>query len=170
MNHIDDVMIRIEPDASGEQLELPLDNMAATGWSGAVDTIDLGPILDDLSVTSGVTLSGSSDVYTISSSSVLSPLSPSLTLGSQNLSWGDTMTLDPHPGGRIDLRGEGADIDINGVSLMDTLRGIQDRLNILRPNQSLEKEWDELRELGERYRALEAELTDKQRAWDALRS
>ena len=74
------------------------------------------------------------------------------------------------PSGTLTLRGEDADIDINGVSLMETLRGIQERLNILQPNRELEAEWDQLRELGEQYRRLEQELAEKSRAWKALKS
>ena len=72
-------------------------------------------------------------------------------------------------GGTLALRGNQADLVINGVSLTDTLKGIQDRLNMLQPNQALEAEWDQLRELGRQYRQLEAELVEKQRAWDILR-
>ena len=69
----------------------------------------------------------------------------------------------------MELRGDQADIVINGVSLNDTLRSIQDRLNLLRPNTELEADWDQLRDLGEQYRNLEKQLTEKQRAWDLLR-
>ena len=69
----------------------------------------------------------------------------------------------------MELRGEQADIVINGVSLNDTLRSIQDRLNMLRPNTELEADWDQLRSIGEQYRELEKQLNEKQRAWDLLR-
>jgi len=72
-------------------------------------------------------------------------------------------------GGQIELRGDKADVVINGVSLKETLEGIQDRLNILRPNPALEAEWDQLQELGEQYRRLEAQLLEKQRMWSTLR-
>jgi hypothetical protein len=69
----------------------------------------------------------------------------------------------------MELRGNQADIVINDVSLNDTLRSIQDRLNMLRPNRELEADWDQLRDLGEQYRDLEKQLIQKQRAWDLLR-
>ena len=72
------------------------------------------------------------------------------------------------PTGRLDLKGEGADIVINGISLTDTLKGIQERLNLLTANPALESEWNELRELGERYRQLEADLLAKQKMWATL--
>lgn len=72
--------------------------------------------------------------------------------------------------GKIQLNGENADIEINGESLVGMLRAIEDRLNILRPNESLESEWEELRALGEQYRALEKHIQEKQATWDRLRA
>lgn len=71
--------------------------------------------------------------------------------------------------GRLDLKGKSADVVINGVSLTDTLKAIHERLNILIVNQKLEAEWDQLRELGEKYRQLEAELLEKQRMWEIMK-
>lgn len=80
-----------------------------------------------------------------------------------------TNTLTVPPSGRMELQGAQADIVMNGVSLNDTLKLIQDRLCMLRPNRELEQEWDQLRDLGEQYRELEKQLMEKQRAWDLLR-
>ena len=81
-------------------------------------------------------------------------------------------TVDPSfstvKAGTLTLQGREADIEINGVSLMTVLQGIQERLNILQPNRTLEAEWHQLQELGEQYRALEAELLEKQRMWSQL--
>ena len=71
--------------------------------------------------------------------------------------------------GRMDLRGTNADLVINGVSLNDTIKSIQDRLCMLRPNRELEADWDQLRAIGEQYRELEKQLIQKQRAWDILK-
>jgi len=71
--------------------------------------------------------------------------------------------------GCLELQGDAAELVINGVSLSATLKGIQDRLNILRPNTALEAEWDDLRTLGEQYRRLEAELKEKQRMWEIMK-
>lgn len=68
----------------------------------------------------------------------------------------------------LSLTGEDADIDINGVSLMETIRGIQDRLNILCPDPEMEAEWDDLREIRARYEAKLQECREKSRAWKAL--
>jgi hypothetical protein len=77
--------------------------------------------------------------------------------------------ITSQPSGQLELRGEKADVVINGVSLKETLKGIQDRLNILHPNAELESDWNELRKLGEQYRKLEAELLEKQQMWSTLR-
>jgi len=70
--------------------------------------------------------------------------------------------------GTLTLQGREADIEINGVSLMTVLQGIQERLNILQPNRTLEAEWHQLQELGDQYRKLEAELLEKQHMWSQL--
>jgi len=68
----------------------------------------------------------------------------------------------------INLDGKDADIVINGHSLTDTLRALEERLNILVPNTELESEWAELKKLGDKYRKLEADLKEKSRMWKSL--
>jgi hypothetical protein len=70
----------------------------------------------------------------------------------------------------IDLKGENADIKINGVSLIDMLTAIQDRLNVMVPNPELETEWDQLRELGEQYRELEKKVKEQGDMWAKLKA
>jgi hypothetical protein len=69
---------------------------------------------------------------------------------------------------KIQLDGEGADIEVNGWSLVNAIKQIEQRLNILTPNTKLETEWEELRALGEQYRNLEQHIKDKQATWDKL--
>jgi hypothetical protein len=73
-------------------------------------------------------------------------------------------------GGRISLQGTDADLDINGKSLKQWMERVEERLNILTPNPTLEKEWDDLRELGERYRELEKKCKEKAEMWKKLKS
>jgi hypothetical protein len=61
------------------------------------------------------------------------------------------------------------DITVKGRSLAEFMESVEQRLNILRPNPDLEAEWDQLRELGEQYRALEQQLTEKSKMWDTLK-
>ena len=70
--------------------------------------------------------------------------------------------------GKLTLKGDDADIDVNGKSLVTWMEKVEERLNILTPNTKLENEWDELRELGEQYRALEKRITEKMATWDKL--
>lgn len=61
------------------------------------------------------------------------------------------------------------DIKIKGVSLSKTLEKLEERLAILKPNPELEERWDELKELGKRYRELEAQIIEKEKMWDILK-
>ena len=69
--------------------------------------------------------------------------------------------------GNADIEGT---LTVNGVDIGDSLKRIEERLNILRPNPRLEGTWDELRELGEKYRKLEAEILEMEKVYEALRS
>jgi hypothetical protein len=70
---------------------------------------------------------------------------------------------------KIQLDGENADIEINGKSLARAIEALEERLNILVPNPELEKEWDELKELGDKYRTLEAKLKEQSKMWQKLK-
>jgi hypothetical protein len=71
--------------------------------------------------------------------------------------------------GSIEIKGKDADIKINGKSMKTWMEAVEERLNILTPNPELEKDWDELQELGERYRALERKCKEKAQMWAALK-
>ena len=71
---------------------------------------------------------------------------------------------------KIKLDGEGADIEVNGWSLIESIKKIEQRLNILTPDTKLESEWEELRALGEQYRKLEQHILDKQATWGRLKA
>lgn len=73
------------------------------------------------------------------------------------------------PTSTLKLQGKNADVIVNDVSLMDTLRQIQHRLNILEHNTELESEWQELRDLGDRYRALEKQILEKNALLETLK-
>lgn len=80
-----------------------------------------------------------------------------------------TPTLSGSHGALLKLQGDNADIDINGVSIKQSLKDIQERLNILTVNPELESEWQELRELGEQYRKLEKQCIEKATVWNNLK-
>ncbi|WP_353482393.1 hypothetical protein [Haliscomenobacter sp.] len=70
----------------------------------------------------------------------------------------------------IQIKGEDADLLINEKSLKTWMEKVEERLNILTPNPELEKEWDELRRLGEQYRKLEKKCREKADMWKRLKS
>jgi hypothetical protein len=72
--------------------------------------------------------------------------------------------------GKVSLNGKDADVEINGKSLKTWMERVEERLNILTPNPELEKDWDELRKLGERYRKLEKKCKEKAEVWKKLKS
>lgn len=84
--------------------------------------------------------------------------------------WNGTSVADLNQSGMLSLKGENADIDINGKSLMKTLEALEDRLNMLVPNPELEKEWDDLKKLGDRYRKLEKKCKEKANMWTKLKA
>ena len=81
-----------------------------------------------------------------------------------------TVDSNTDQNGKMMLRGEKADVDINGKSLKTWMEQVEQRLNILTPNPEMEKEWDELRRLGERYRRLEKKCQQKSDMWNQLKS
>jgi hypothetical protein len=96
------------------------------------------------------------------------------TVNSTGINWANgagNITANPWAtttaAGRMELNGDNADLVINGVSILDIL---QDRLNVMIPNPALEKEWDELKALGDQYRALEAKLKEQGDMWAKLKS
>lgn len=96
----------------------------------------------------------------------------SITIDNPNIADGgyiDPYWASRHSNDQLNLVGEDADININGMSLKTAITEIQQRLNILQPNTKLEAEWDQLRELGEQYRKLEANIIEKQKIWNNLK-
>ena len=124
---------------------------------GSSDTITLSRLTDSNTVIGGASVTGISVPWTTTTSGT-----------------SDTFTFEPNwsntTSAKIQLDGPEADIEINGESLVDMLRNIEQRLNILKPNEKLESEWEELRVLGEQYRALEKHILAKQATWDKLKA
>lgn len=71
---------------------------------------------------------------------------------------------------KIALKGEDADIEINGRSLMQILDGLEQRLGLLKCREDLEADWSELKALGDRYRAMVEDIEQKTRMWNTLKS
>ena len=82
------------------------------------------------------------------------------------LSSGDVVVSN----GNLKVRGDDADIQIGEVSLKKFMEDVSMRLNIMQPNTKLEKDWEELRKLGDQYRQLEKELIEKAKVWNILKT
>ena len=74
------------------------------------------------------------------------------------------------PSNTVHIKGKDADLLINDKSLKTWMEKVEERLNILTPNPEMEKEWDDLRKLGERYRKLEKKCKEKSDMWNKLKA
>ena len=141
----------------------------------------LGNITDTVSITS---TSPVSPVYTVTTSNNTSSGSLYWGLNGTSASTGQvyatnttggswiTQTDASLKGATLSVKGNAdfeGDITIKGKSLTDMLEKIDERLAILHPNPKLEDKWDELRELGKRYKELEAEIIEKEKVWSILK-
>jgi len=143
-------------------------------FSNLEDTISVQDYdFQTIDLSSSITMA--SPVFTISSSPTISIGSISgANVGYSNTKWttglSGTNAADLNQSGMLSLQGTNADISINGKSLLKTLEALEDRLNMLVPNPELEKEWDDLKKLGNRYRKLEAKCKEKAEMWNKLKS
>ena len=64
---------------------------------------------------------------------------------------------------------QGGDLLIGNVSLTDRLDKIESRLAILNPRPEIEKEFEELKALGDQYRALEQEIQERLKTFETLK-
>ena len=106
------------------------------------------------------------DTYTIGANSSYPWAIGSVT----GATYTSTNLTDLTPAGKISIKGENADLDINGASLKDFMTRVEQRLAILTPDPRLEEEWEELRVLGDRYRELEKEINAKMKTFDILKN
>jgi hypothetical protein len=123
-------------------------------WSSAADCITTGTSQPNYSAS----IVGSNG-YTYTTNTT----SPWISTGVTD----NTMTVGQS--GTIQIWGEDADIKINDKSMVSWMEKVEERLNILTPNPELEKDWDDLRRLGQRYRALERKCKEKAQMWEALK-
>jgi hypothetical protein len=146
-----------------EKLLESIDTNMLNDPGSAQGTISAGYGSDTITLSSGLysnTMIGGG--YALPNVSISSPYT-SVTGITQP--WYSTQTSP-----KIKLDGEGADIEVNGESLIAMIKRVEERLNLLTPNQKLEEEWEELRALGDQYRKLEQHIKDKQATWDRLKA
>ena len=92
--------------------------------------------------------------------------------GASSWNWGN-ITTDPNlKGASIQIQGDAefdGEVTIKGKNIAEMFAKIEERLAILHPNPELEDRWDELKELGKRYKELEQELIEKEKVWAILK-
>jgi len=124
--------------------------------------MDLDLDLDNLDL-SDYSFDNNSTVTISSGTNILDSLSTdSFTLNSTwDTSYNDTITIG------------GQTLTEQKLKALDGLQEWQEEVNkklaILQPNPKLEEEWEELKELRQRYVELEKELTEKSKMWAILK-
>lgn len=95
-----------------------------------------------------------------------------LTSNGSSTGWA-TISADPNlQGNTLQVKGDAefdGEVTIKGKNIADMFAKIEERLAILHPNPKLEDRWDELKELGKRYKELEAEIIEKEKVWAILK-
>ena len=96
-----------------------------------------------------------------------------LTSTGTSTNWGNITLAEPNiKGATLSVKGDAdfeGELTIKGKSLSEMFEKIEERLAILHPNEKLEDKWDELKELGKRYKELEQELIEKEKVWAILK-
>jgi hypothetical protein len=127
--------------------------------------------LTTYSISSGGTFSPSyGAVPNVNIGSGINVTSPVWTTTTNNTGGYTFANQNIQPNNTIQINGENADLLINKKSLKTWMEQVEERLNILTPNPELEKEWDQLRKLGEKYRKLEKKCQEKADMWKRLKN
>jgi hypothetical protein len=104
------------------------------------------------------------------------------TTGTNGVSWYDNSSITANPDlkpSSLQVHGKAVfqndvsidgDLEIKGKSIAESLAKIEQRLAIMQPNPELEKRWNQLKELGDQYRALEADILEKEEIMRILKS
>jgi hypothetical protein len=121
--------------------------------------------------TTDTTVSNGSGLYWgLNGTSAMPGSGQVLTSNGTSGSW---ITADPSlKGASLSVKGDAdfeGEVTIKGKSLTGMIEKIEERLAILHPNEKLEEKWDELKELGKRYKELEAEIIEKEKIWKILK-
>jgi len=145
-------------------------NQAHMSTKGLITTtmghgLGTGMGITGLSITGGTAGNQPSGIYSTITTNTLG----SSTIGTMPTIDGRTQFTGKIQAETLVLTGEDADIIIDGQSLCDWLTHIEQRLGILTPNPALEEEWDELRDLAQRYRELEKICKEKTKMWQGLK-
>lgn len=130
-------------------------------------------------------LYGTADTVTISGSTMNMNTSPYintvgvatspgyiLTTGTSGTNWADVVISSNPAYNSLEVKGDAnfdGDVKIKGKSLSETLDRLEERLAILRPNESLEEKWEQLKDLRRQYREMEKDILEKEKIWEILK-
>jgi len=88
--------------------------------------------------------------------------------------WASTTGWDTNSSsGTLQVKGDAVfdgNITVKGRNLTEMLEAIESRLGILTPNPELEAEFDELKALGDAYRAAEQKFKEQKRVFEILKN
>ena len=132
---------------------------------GAVPNVTVGSgIVSTTGTTTGVWTTSGTGTTIGTGSPGMWTTSPSYTIGTGTAGYGNVQA------GKVHIQGDNADLVIGDKSMKAWMEQVEERLNILTPNPEMEKDWDDLRKLGERYRKLEKKCREKADMWKRLKS
>ena len=83
--------------------------------------------------------------------------------------WATNVAIDPYYTKKPKVEITDKDIVLDGLSLRDFMQSVNKHMAIMIPNPALEKEFEELRVLADRYRELEQKLLDQKEMWATLK-
>jgi hypothetical protein len=160
---------QISLDEYIKQLNVRVEDLSING--SKLNQLGLAPI-EPVSYTYS---SGTSDPYygavpNVNVGSGIKVSSPVWTTTTNNTGGYTFANQNIQPNNTVHIKGENADLLINDKSLKTWMEKVEERLNILTPNPEMEKEWDDLRKLGERYRKLEKKCKEKSLMWNKLKA
>lgn len=64
---------------------------------------------------------------------------------------------------------ENYDLLLGNISVVSFIKNVEDRLGLLINNERLEKDWDDLREISNKYRELERSILGQERILEVLK-
>ena len=132
---------------------------------GAVPNVTVGSgIVSTTGTTTGIWTTSGTGTTIGTGSPGMWTTSPSYTIGTGTAGYGNVQA------GKVHIQGDNADLVIGDKSMKAWMEQVEERLNILTPNPEMEKDWDDLRKLGERYRKLEKKCKEKADMWKKLKS
>lgn len=107
-------------------------------------------------------VTGANNIFITNNTGTISPnwtVNDTITLGS-------ICTTPMKVYGDAEIEGK---LKIGGKDIGELIEKLEERLAILHPNAELEDRWEELKELGRRYKELEQDILEKEKIYNILK-